>query len=70
MPFLIGISISFGAFKLVYPEVAVAPALDNLIENILTPAFTPAICVFFLFSITYGLFKFAQISSEETVYKE
>mmetsp|Transcript_17424 Transcript_17424/g.29415 ORF Transcript_17424/g.29415 Transcript_17424/m.29415 type:complete len:248 (-) Transcript_17424:48-791(-) len=67
---LCGIGISYGAFKIVFPDVLIAPELDNLIVNVLSPSFTPALGVFLLFSVTLGLFKFAQISSDQTVYKE
>ena len=65
-----GLSISFGAFKLVYPNVQIDSNIENTIINVLAPAFSPSTAVFFLFSVTYGLFKFAQISSGQTVYKE
>lgn len=67
---LSGISISLGAYTIVFPETKIPPELDNIIKNFLSPAFTPALFVFFFFSITFGLFKFAQISSDQTVYKE
>ena len=61
---------SFGAFKVVFPTVVVPEYLDDLIANILSPSFTLSIGVFFMFSITLGLFKYAQISSSKTVYTE
>lgn len=67
---LSGIGISFGAFKIVFPTVVVSDNVDTIIKNVLTPAFTPSIGVFFLFSITLGLFKYAQISNSKTVYRE
>lgn len=63
-----GISIS--AFKVAFPQIAIPEQVDSLIVNVLTPAFTPSLGVFFFFSITFGLFKFAQISSSQTVYRE
>ena len=45
-------------------------SLNYVLKDVLTPAFTPSIGIFFLFSITFGLFKFAQISSQATVYTE
>jgi len=67
---LCGIGISLGAFNIVFKDFELSPEIDSLIKNILDPAFTPALGVFFFFSITYGLFKFAQLSSEQTVYRE
>lgn len=67
---LCGIGISYGAFKVIFPTIKVPEALDGFITNVLDPAFTPAVGIFFLFSITFGLFKFAQISSDKTVYRE
>ena len=67
---LCGIGISLGAFKIVFPTIEVPESIDFLIKNFLDPAFTPSIGIFFFFSITYGTFKFAQISSEATVYRE
>ncbi len=67
---LSGVGISAGALKVVFKDIEIPVAADALITNFLTPAFTPAL-VFFLFcSSTFGLFKFAQISSSQTVYKE
>jgi hypothetical protein len=67
---LSGISISLGAYTVVFPETKIPEWLDGLITNFLSPAFTPALGIFFFFSTTFGLFKFAQISSDQTVYKE
>jgi hypothetical protein len=67
---LTGVAISFGAFRVVYPEVSISPDLERVITDILAPAFSPALGVFFFFSITFGLFKFAQVSSSQTVYRE
>ena len=67
---LSGISISLGAYTVVFPEVKIPESLDFVVTRFLSPAFTPALFVFFFFSITFGLFKFAQISSDQTVYKE
>ena len=67
---LCGIGISLGAFKLVFPDIDVPSQVEELIKNVLDPAFTPSIFIFFFFSITLGIFKFAQISSEATVYRE
>jgi len=67
---LCGIGISASAFKVVFPNFEVDSNLDALITNVLDPAFTPALGVFFFFSISYGLWKFAQISSTATVYRE
>jgi hypothetical protein len=65
-----GVGMSAGALKVVFPDIQVPEAVDGLITNFLTPAFTPGIGIFFFFSITFGLFKFAQISSSQTVYRE
>lgn len=67
---LSGIGISLGAFKVVFPQVEISQSVDDLIVNVLSPSFTPGLGVFFFFSITFGLFKFAQVSSSQTVYKE
>ena len=67
---LSGISISLGAYTVVFPETKIPEWLDGLVTNFLSPAFTPALFIFFFFSTTFGLFKFAQISSDQTVYKE
>ena len=67
---LCGIGISLGAFKIVFPTIEIPDSVDFLIKNFLDPAFTPSIGIFFFFSITFGIFKFAQISSEATVYRE
>jgi hypothetical protein len=67
---LSGIGISLGAFKVVFPQVEISPEIDSLIVNILSPSFTPALFIFFAFSITFGLFKYAQVSSSQTVYRE
>jgi hypothetical protein len=62
--------ISLSALKVAFPQVAMPEQLDAAIANFFTPAFTPSLVVFFFFSITFGLFKFAQISSSQTVYRE
>ena len=67
---LCGIAISLGAYTIVFPEVKIPESVDFAIKNFLSPAFTPALGIFFFFSTTFGLFKFAQISSDQTVYKE
>lgn len=65
-----GIGISLGAFKVVFPAIVIPPEIEDLALNILDPAFTPSVLVFFAFSITLGIFKYAQISSDRTVYRE
>lgn len=65
-----GLGIATTAIKVVFPDFQLNSNLDALISNVLDPAFTPALGVFFLFSISYGLWKFAQISSTATVYRE
>lgn len=67
---LCGVGISAGSLRVVYPSLAIPEGVEDAIANFFTPAFTPALGVFFLFSTTFGLFKFAQISSSQTVYKE
>ena len=67
---LSGIGISISATKLVYPSLEINEQLDQIITNFLSPAFTPALGFLLLCSSTFGLFKFAQISSSQTVYKE
>lgn len=65
-----GIGLSSGALKVVFPEFEIPAALDSITVNILTPSFGPALVVFLIFSVTFGTFKFAQISSNQTVYRE
>jgi len=65
-----GVSISVGAYKIVSPTFEVNSDLDNLLTNYLSPAFTPALIFFLFCSVTFGIFKFAQISNNQTVYKE
>ena len=67
---LCGLAISSSAIEVVFPSYKMDENLDYILKDVLTPAFTPSIGIFFLFSITFGLFKFAQISSQATVYKE
>jgi len=67
---LSGVGISIGALKIVFPSLEISPETSAVVDNILSPAFTPALCFFLLCSTTFGLFKFAQISSSQTVYKE
>jgi hypothetical protein len=67
---LTGLSLSFGAMKLVKPSVALPSGLEDAVTNFLAPAFGPAVCIFFFFSVTFGLFKFAQVSTSQTTYKE
>ena len=67
---LIGIGMSASAVPVVFPGVKLGDTVEGIITGILTPIFTPALLVFFAFSITYGLFKFAQASSDDSVYKE
>ena len=67
---LIGVGMSASAFRVVFPQYQFKEEWTDFIENILTPSFAPVIGVFFFFSITYGLLKFAQVSSNDAVYKE
>ena len=67
---LCGLAISSSAIEVVFPDYKMDDNLNHILKDVLTPAFTPSIGIFFLFSITFGLFKFAQISSQATVYKE
>ena len=67
---LCGVAISSAAIEVVFPDFKMDPNVDHILKDVLTPAFTPSIGIFFFFSITFGLFKFAQISSQATVYKE
>lgn len=67
---LCGVGISTKAFELVRPDVKIPVSVDSFITNFLDPAFTPSFLIFFFFSITFGIFKFAQVSSDQTVYKE
>mmetsp|Transcript_7010 Transcript_7010/g.7125 ORF Transcript_7010/g.7125 Transcript_7010/m.7125 type:complete len:257 (-) Transcript_7010:518-1288(-) len=67
---LCGIGISTKAFEIVRPDVKIPVGVDRFITDFLDPAFTPSFLIFFFFSITFGIFKFAQVSSDQTVYKE
>ena len=67
---LCGVSISVGAYKIISPSFQVNADLDNLLTNFFSPAFTPSLIFFLFCSVTFGLFKFAQISNSQTVYKE
>jgi hypothetical protein len=67
---LTGIGISSSALEVVFPNFKLGPDFDNLVTNVMIPGFTPVVVLFFAFSITYGLFKFAQVSSDQSVYKE
>ena len=67
---LIGVGMSASAFRVVFPQYEFKQEWTEFIENILTPSFAPVIGLFFFFSITYGLLKFAQVSSDDAVYKE
>lgn len=67
---LCGVGMSAGALQIVFPTIEVSSDIDAVIKNVLTPLFTPSLGIFFFFSITFGLFKFAQISSSQTVYRE
>jgi len=67
---LSGVAISLGALTVVFPTLIIPETIDDIAKNILSPAFTPSLGVFFFFSITFGIFKFAQISSSGTVYRE
>ena len=67
---LIGVGISASAFRVVFPQYEFKEEWTVFIEDVLTPSFAPVIGVFFFFSITYGLLKFAQVSSDDAVYKE
>jgi hypothetical protein len=65
-----GVGISIAALQVVYPTFTINEQLDELIKNFLSPVFTPALIFFLICSSTFGLFKYAQISSSKTVYKE
>lgn len=65
-----GIGMSVTALKVVFPTVEIPSLIETLVTDVLTPSFTPALGVFFFFSITFGLFKFAQVSSSQTLYTE
>ncbi len=67
---LTGVGMSASALEIVFPGFKLDPTVNQLITNVLVPNFTPFFCFFFAVSITLGLFKYAQISSEATVYKE
>lgn len=67
---LIGLAASSGALKVVYPDVHIPEAADRFIQDTLIPALTPMSALFLFFSVTFGLFKYAQISSNETTYRE
>lgn len=65
-----GIGMSVTALKVVFPTIEIPPLIESVVKDVLTPSFTPALGVFFFFSITFGLFKFAQVSSSQTLYTE
>jgi hypothetical protein len=67
---LCGVGISTSAIKVAIPSFSVPQWVDSLVLNVLDPAFTPSFLIFFFFSITFGVFKFAQVSSSQTVYRE
>jgi hypothetical protein len=67
---LCGLAISSSAIEVVFPQYKMGESVDFILKDVLTPAFTPSIGIFFFFSITFGIFKFAQISSNATVYRE
>jgi hypothetical protein len=67
---LCGLAISSSAIEVVFPQYEMGENVDYILKDVLTPAFTPSIGIFFFFSITFGIFKFAQISSNATVYRE
>jgi hypothetical protein len=67
---LCGVAISSGAFTVVFPDFVMPEGIASTIENVLVPSFLPASGTFLFLSVTYGLFKFAQISSTATEYKE
>ena len=64
-----GVAITIEAFA-VASKQALPPSLDAFIVNIVEPAFTPSVGVFFFFSISLGLFKGAQLSREDANYAE
>ena len=65
-----GLAISSSAIEVVFPNYKMDASLNYILKDVMTPAFTPSIGIFFLFLSPFGLFKFAQISSQATVYKE
>ena len=67
---LCGLAISSTAIGVVFPTYKIDSNIDYVLKDILTPAFTPSLGIFFFFSITFGIFKFAQVSSQATVYSE
>lgn len=67
---LCGLAISSTAIEIVFPSYKMDSNIDYVLKDILTPMFTPSIGIFFFFSITFGIFKFAQVSSQATVYSE
>ncbi len=64
-----GVAITIEAFA-VASKQTLPPFLDSFIVNIVEPAFTPSVGVFFFFSISLGLFKGAQLSREDANYAE
>ena len=67
---LCGLAISSSAIEVVIPDFKMDSNVDHILKDVLTPLFTPSLGIFFLFSITFGIFKFAQVSSQATVYTE
>eukprot|EP01040_Poterioochromonas_malhamensis_P001340 gene1340-1420_t len=66
----IGVGLSLSSLKIPNSDFQIDPVWIDFINNSLYPAFTPAIGVLFLCSITFGIFKFAQVSSNKTLYTE
>lgn len=62
-----GISVS--AMKTVFPGLP-SYYVDNVVTVLLSKAFTPSLVVFLFLSSTFGLYKLAQISSDQTNYTE
>jgi hypothetical protein len=67
---LCGVGISTSAIKVAIPGFSLPEWADSVVVSVLDPAFTPSFFIFFFFSITFGVFKFAQVSSSQTVYRE
>mmetsp|Transcript_11330 Transcript_11330/g.16712 ORF Transcript_11330/g.16712 Transcript_11330/m.16712 type:complete len:253 (-) Transcript_11330:75-833(-) len=65
-----GIGIGLEAFAVVQ-KTPLPENMDNIIVNVIEPAFTPALGVFLVFSIILGTFKVAQFDSRsDVVYTE
>ena len=67
---LCGLAISSSAIEVVFPDFKMDQNVDYVLKDVLTPFFYSLYRDLLFFSITFGIFKFAQVSSQATVYTE